>query len=527
MNYTGSMPFCLALVVRTSGSKLGVCPIDIHRRCAVSWRIGDFVRSTGYMSNNKKHRFLWGKSVASFAVLCLGMLTNAHAQSTCMPVADADLQSMQSLVDVDPRKALVAAQQKLAELKLAPQPDPRRLATLYSLEAQSYSMLELDSEAIAEAGKGLELVPQEDDPLHLNLLMLIEENIDGEAGLKGAVASIEAARAVQRPGSAADTCLQITLGWLQMRSNHAELAIVNLTDAYRKSASQGLTEAHVMAADNLSSVMGLLGDYEEALALNKEVIDWATANKAPSSLAVAMFERGKLYRVMHDFDSAREEQLKAREIGMQLGDTQGVAYTDMELCQVEIELAHLAAARPLCERAEHAFSAAHADDVAKEAMLYRSRIDVLEHQPAQALATLNRVLDQHGADMYAPRATLAYLWRSRANEALGKDHDAFTDLAEYTRRTTERDDARRLSNAAALRVKFEMYVKDQEIERARSEAAAARVEVSRRAFERNLVALSAILVMFSVLFSTWLWRRRKITDDMRRGAEERLAFIRR
>jgi len=103
--------------------------------------------------------------------------------------------------------------------------------------------------------------------------------------------------------------------------------------------------------------------------------------------------------------------------------------------------------------------------------------------------------------------------------------DAYADLAEYARRTTEMDDARRLSNAAALRVKFEMYVKDQEIERARSEAAAARLEVSRKALERNLVALSAILLVCTVLSSTWLWRRRKQTDDIRRAAEDRLALI--
>jgi signal transduction histidine kinase len=228
---------------------------------------------------------------------------------------------------------------------------------------------------------------------------------------------------------------------------------------------------------------------------------------------------------MREFKLAREEQLQSRELGVRLDDIQGVAYSDMELCQIEIELEHLAAARPLCDSARAAFMAAGASDVAKEAMAYLARIDVQEHHPNSALPILNRVLDQHGTDMYAPRATQAYLWRARANSALGKDRDAYADLAEYARRTTEMDDARRLSNAAALRVKFEMYVKDQEIERARSEAAAARLEVSRKALERNLVALSAILLVCTVLSSTWLWRRRKQTDDIRRAAEDRLALI--
>ncbi len=481
--------------------------------------------SRKFMSNNKKYRFRVWRRVSWIAVLYLGFLTTARAQSTCLPVPDEDLQPIQASISADPHKALQAVKSKITDLEAAPPVDPRRLAALYSLEAQSYSMLDLDDEAISAASKGLELVPQEDDPLHLNLLITVEANINGEAGLKGAVAGIEAARASQRPGSPADTCLLITLGWLQMRSNHAELAIVNLTQAYRISASQRMIDAHVMAADYLSSVMALLGDYDEALALNKEVIDWATANEAPASLSSAKFDRAKVYRIMRDFERAREEQLQSRALSVQLGDSQGTAYSDMELCQIEIDLDHLAAARPLCNSAVAAFTAAGASDVAKEAMAYLARIDVQEHHPDAALATSNRVLDQRGADMYGPRATQAYLWRARANAALGKDRDAYADLAEYTRRTTELADARRLSNAAALRVKFEIYVKDQEIEHARSEAAAARLEVSRRAFERNLVALSALLLVFTVVSSTWLWRRRKKTDDMRRAAEDRLALI--
>jgi signal transduction histidine kinase len=477
------------------------------------------------MSNNKKQRSsAWGPS-AWFALLCLGILPAAHAQSNCLPVPDEDLQSIQSLIAADPRKALTELQSKIAELQLDPAPDPRRLASLYALEAQGYEILEFDLQAVTEATKGLVLVPEQDDPLHLNLLMTVEENIDGELALSGAVASIEAARSSQQRGTLADTCLLITLGMLQMRSNHPERGIVDLTEAYRTSAALGLEDARVMAADSLSSVMGLLGDYDEALALNQEVVDWATAHGASLSLSVASFERGKLFRNMHSYEAAREQQEQARKISVQLDDTQGIAYADIELCQIEIELGHLTAARPLCDNALRAFTQAQAIDVAKEAMLYLARIDVEEHRADRALDILNRVLDQRGADMYAPRATQAYLWRSRANAALARDRDAYTDLAEYTRRMTELADARSTSNAAAMRVKFEMNAKDQELERVRSEAAAARLEVSRRSFERNLVAASAALLVFTVLSVTWLWRRRKQTDDMRRAAEDRLALI--
>jgi signal transduction histidine kinase len=138
---------------------------------------------------------------------------------------------------------------------------------------------------------------------------------------------------------------------------------------------------------------------------------------------------------------------------------------------------------------------------------------------------LNRVLDQRGTDMYAPRATQAYLWRSRAAAALGKDRDAYADLAEYTRRTTElgRRKAPQQCCGAARQVRNVRQGSGNRARPIRGRRRTSRGFAPR--LERNLVALSAVLLVFTVLSSTWLWRRRKKTDDMRRAAEDRLAFI--
>src|SRR5271165_5666579 len=150
MNYLDQKPLCPQFAALAGGLKLSECLIDIHPRCAVCWRTAELMNPFKHMLNNKNYRLCLRRSTASFALLCIGLLTSAHAQSTCLPIADEDLQPIQSLIAADPRSALKAVQAKLTDLQSAVQPDPRRLAMLYSLEAQSYGMLELDSDAIAE-----------------------------------------------------------------------------------------------------------------------------------------------------------------------------------------------------------------------------------------------------------------------------------------------------------------------------------------------------------------------------------------
>ena len=72
----------------------------------------------------------------------------------CLTTADPTLSRIQELVTRDAVKALEAARSQITELQRTPQVDPVRLATLYALEAQSDSMLELDTDARAAARSG-------------------------------------------------------------------------------------------------------------------------------------------------------------------------------------------------------------------------------------------------------------------------------------------------------------------------------------------------------------------------------------
>jgi tetratricopeptide (TPR) repeat protein len=314
----------------------------------------------------RAHHLCVVRSVYGLASLLLCITGAAHAQMVCLTTPYPAQHPIQVLVTKNASQALKDAQVKIAELQSAPNADSAQLASLYALEAQSYSLLELDTDARAAASKGLSLAPQQNDLVHVNLLLTDAENVYDEAGLKSALTSIEAARVAQTPGSITDTCLLITLGLLQMRMNHPELAIVSLTQAYRTSNSPEMIDQKVMAAGTLASVMALLGDLEQALALNQELIDWATAHDATLSLSISKFLRGKIFMSTGNFEAARESFNEARKLSVQIEDLQGVAFADLNLREAQIARGQLEPARALCDSALRAFTGTKSTDVMKE-----------------------------------------------------------------------------------------------------------------------------------------------------------------
>ena len=159
---------------------------------------------------------------------------------------------------------------------------------------------------------------------------------------------------------------------------------------------------------------------------------------------------------LREFPAAIVEYVKARALSVDLNDTQGVAFSDMNLCEVRIELLQLTEARQRCENALSIFTAAQSNDLVKQVRSHLAYIELEEGHTASALATLTALLENGAADM-PPREVAPLLkLRSRANAALGNFRESYADLEEYLRRTTAADDARRIRQAATLRARFEM-----------------------------------------------------------------------
>ena len=136
----------------------------------------------------------------------------APSFATCLVSKDPAIRELQTLVDKDAARALKQVAARLRPLEQAPQLDAQLLASLYAVQAQAYSMLELDEDARGAASKGLQFATRIGDPVRLDLLSAHAENVYDAAGMDAALKTIDEARASQAAGSLADTCLLITRG---------------------------------------------------------------------------------------------------------------------------------------------------------------------------------------------------------------------------------------------------------------------------------------------------------------------------
>jgi diguanylate cyclase (GGDEF)-like protein len=430
-----------------------------------SWRAGRHASRT---------RLWWWPILPVAAWMVVGVFP-AAARASCLADADPAVRRLQELIPQNAGKAAHEADGMLEALQHEPSPGsspqaPRtasRIAALYAVKAEAYGILELDAEARAAAAKGLALVPDATDPVHVQLLLAYTNAIYDSAGIAAALKALESARAAETRGSQADTCLLINRGLLEHRLGREDLAVVTLTQAYRASTantrSRGpVTETHIMAADTLSLVMRSMGDYDQALALNQEKLDWDTEHDATMALSVSRFMRGQILKMKGDFAASIAEFQKARSLSVSLGDPQGIAFADQRICEAHIELDQLTAAQRECESALKIFAHAKSPDSIKTTGVLQARIYLGFGHPDLALATMNQVLDHGGADISPRNVASMYLWRARANAALHYYREAYWDLQEYLNRYTAANDAERVNQAGALRARFET---DREIER--------------------------------------------------------------
>lgn len=395
--------------------------------------------------------------------LALCAATPLTARADCFPVSDSAYVQLDPMVDRNAHQALAEAAASLRRLTGAGKAEnSRQLAALYAVQADAYSMLQLNREARAAAEKGLALLTGPTDPLRLELLSTVALNIDTQEGIRDSIGTIQAARAKLAPDSLSSLCLEITLGTLEDRAGEVALATRTDTQAYRDSEAPVRAQAHVAAAIELAAALRHTGDAREALTLVRESIRWDEAHGDALALSVASYVEGKILQGMRRFQEAIPVFQRARNISTSLGDHQGVAFADMRICRSFIELGRYAAARPRCESAARTFTASNSTVVLKETQEYLANIDLREGHAQQALDLLNGVLDYGGADMAPAMATAAYEARARADAATRDYSQAYSDLEEYL----HRHDAENLARQQRIQATVEeRSLAEREIER--------------------------------------------------------------
>ncbi len=450
------------------------------------------------------------------------LLTGAIAQAGCINLPFADLHALAALDLTNASQAVARAQAQIEVARRDMNTEPLHLAALYAVAAQSNSILELDEPARAAAVSGLALGPPDDSAVHLSLMISYAETVYDVTGLKHEVAKLSAAAAKQPKGSQSEVCLLTTAGWLQHRLDQDDLAVVTLTTAYRESARPALGQQRALAAEALSKVMDGMGDFDQALDLTRETIEWEKAHHADQMLSGTRYARGEVLLEKRDYRAAVAELGEARRLAQKLDDLQGVAFADLRICEGKIGLGRTAAARASCSAAQGPFEAAGVTRMIKETHALLAHADLNDGKYASALATLDGVLDHHGADIVPRWVPDLYQLRARANAGLHNYAAAYADLREYVQRAGAATDADRARSGSALRARFMV---DNERERNASlqrelSLSQERTDLQREQLQRRTEVMAAgvalIALMTYILWATQIHRRqlqRIATED--------------
>ena len=447
-----------------------------------------------------------GKLTRLFISILIGLMGTPFAHGACINAPDAGVRELQDLVGADPNQALARAD-TLLRSAAASNAAPADLAWIHMVRAQAFSALELDVDARAAVAEGIKLVPDASESVHVALATVDAENVYDAAGIATAIQSIEK---IQSAGVAApdtEICLLLTLGTLQYRHYNADQAIATLMQAYRSVDVAKNKEQHVLAADALSSVMREIGDYQQALILNTEVVEWRRARRESLGVSVAPNRRGHIYVDMREFAAAAAAFAEARALSVIIGDTLGVAFADMRICEVHIQLGEFVVARQPCNSALETFSKSKTRDLVKQTRSLMANIDLEQGNVAGALANLDEILADGAADMQPRLVPPLFKLRARANAARRNFPAAYADLEEYTKRFVETNEARRIRQIEGMRARFET---DREIER----SAGLQEDLERsRQRQTDLARLTKIAIAASALviglLTAMLWNARR------------------
>ena len=449
-------------------------------------------------------------------LLGLVLVPTGTLRAACLELGDPALAPLQAMSRAEPAKAVKVLEATLEAERSLPHTDPNRLAGLYAVLADANEALELDRAARAAAAEGLKHASRVTDNVRIDLLSALASNVYDVAGLKDATSMIDTARASVAAGSMPYVCLQITLGVLQYRQDRDDLAMQNLTAAYRLATRHGWHQQRVLAAEGLSHVFRNSGELDQALSFNQEVIDWAETHHQSIDLSVALFMRGEILRSTGRYEPALKQFEAARRISQDIDDRQGVAFADLRNCQARIGLKQWALARTHCRAALGAFVAAQSHDVEQEALASLARIDLAQGRAARALPVLDDLLRDNGDDMPPRRAAALFEQRARTLAAMGRYQEAFVDLSEYAQRNSHEADAERIRQTAALRARFDTDLEVDRNLRLTNELALEKERVSRRTEQLRwtiaaiLAGVAVIAMLIYILIAGYRHRRQLV-----------------
>ena len=378
------------------------------------------------------------------------------ARASCIPVPDPSLRALDDTLIVNPLAAIAKAQSALAELASEPGAGLRR-AALQAILSEGYYQVERQVEARNAANLGLEFLRSRPDSDVLKSRLLITRMVVAETRdeIAASVADASALLQVLPEPSLPRSCALLARAQLNQSQNRLDLAVADAFIAYREAGANQWLEARALSAESFGSFYADTGDLDEARRFLKEALDYAAGLKATNWLSVLYYDFGRLDLRAEDYAAAIADMEQSSAMSAAVGDQRSVSMSKVVSCVAYTGAGDVVRAKPLCDAAEIELRGSDRPDLYKSAIGAHAGLDLALHQPAVALARLNRVLEQDGNDI-EPRTLPPHLLnRSQAYAALGNYRLAYRDLSRFNELTLTGNALDRRRAILVLRARFE------------------------------------------------------------------------
>lgn len=382
------------------------------------------------------------------ALVSLVSANAAHA--TCWAGGDRAARRLQAEVDVNPARALHSIDAEIS-VQRHDRSNPARLGWLLAVKTAALTNLVRYDEAEAAAREALSLAGK--DPV---LRAEIIDQYVSSLFVKPApevrrwLAELETLRKGLPTQSPAAICSANAESILMRALGDNEAAMRFGGDAYRAAKAARLEDQAAYIALNLSTLILISGDAQQADDLAKEAEDLARSKGETLNLVLAAFLRAQI--AAHERpEFAAKEYLDAGRMSQAIGLSSAAA--EQGACKAFLALGKLQDALNACGAAER-----HVEPGDKVARLLIGQlfgdIDLARHEPRIALDRYNDLLKQAQAPALGAMSDRIRQGRAQALAALGRYADAYADIMLVSQHVAARTDAQRARDLANTRARF-------------------------------------------------------------------------
>jgi tetratricopeptide (TPR) repeat protein len=391
------------------------------------------------------------KTYRALALLCVGALVlTREAQAVCKePLPAADLHSLDALATADPISA-----DRQARAALGSASEPTRRAQLHAILADAHNTTGEDQAALQDVRDGRAQLAaagsfEGAERIGLRLALVEADAAHNREELLAAVSGLDLWREVARAQPIGRACLLLVrsrvLSRLGMHEQSARDGLEAHAIAIQSGSEDAVSETHFQLANAFRGA----GLFEQAIVHVDASLALARSRREAASQSSAAYLKGQILGDSGRVAEAHAIMQESRRISLDLGDASSAGFADLGLCDFELQLGRVKAARQSCQAARGALSKAGRRDMVAVSDSHQARLDMAEGRPAAALRRLSAIL-RDGGKVLPPYALAgSYRVLADAHTKLRQPAQAASALQRFLA-VEEADHQKQRSLAAAL-----------------------------------------------------------------------------